>query len=379
MRLGSQRTILGATGMMTVGWLLGVVLAGGQAPPEQKPLMSDEVFKNVQVLKGIPVNEFMGTMGIFSAALGMSCEDCHAADDRKWENFAVDNPRKRMARRMIQMMAAINRDQFGGRQLVTCFSCHRGADRPKVTPDLTALYGPPPPDPNDILTQAPGAPSADQVLDKYLQAVGGAERLAKLTTFVATGTSAGYGPESEKRRLEIFAKAPGQRTVIIHTDNGDSTTTYDGRSGWIAAPLRPVPVLTLSGQDLEGVKLDAELSFPARIKQVLGNWRVGISSTIGDRDVQVVQGTSAGGVIATLFFDDQSGLLLRMIRYSDSPVGRIPFQVDYADYRDVSGVKMPFRMTVTWLDGRENFELSEVRANVPVDLAKFAKPAAPPQ
>jgi hypothetical protein len=63
------------------------------------------------------------------------------------------------------------------------------------------------------------------------------------------------------------------------------------------------------------------------------------------------------------------------VRYTDSPVGKIPVQVDYSDYRDVSGVKMPFKFTMTWLDGRDNFELTQVRANVTIDAAKFAKPA----
>src|ERR1700687_6481493 len=76
----------------------------------QKPQLAEEVFKNIQVLKGIPVDEFMSTMGIFSAALGMSCENCHAADDRDWANYAGDNtPKKRTARGMVMMMAAINK------------------------------------------------------------------------------------------------------------------------------------------------------------------------------------------------------------------------------------------------------------------------------
>jgi photosynthetic reaction center cytochrome c subunit len=362
--------------------LLGAALASGQAVPEPKPQRAEEVFKNIQVLKGIPVDEFMSTMGVFSAALGMSCEDCHAANDSKWENFALDtSPRKLRARGMIQMMSAINKSYFGGRQVVTCYSCHRGSDRPKVTASLANLYGAgPPEEPDDIIAQAPGQPPADQILDKYLQALGGAQRLANLTSFVAKGTNSGYGPEGGKRPVEIYAKAPGQRTTVIHTDNGDSTTTCDGSAGWIAAPLRPVPVLTLTATDLDGAKLDAELAFPARIKQALGRWRVGFPATIDDRDVQVVQGTTAGGVIATLYFDAESGLLVRLVRYSNSVVGRIPTQIDYADYRDVSGVKMPFRWTVTWLDGRENFELSEVLANTPIEAAKFTKPApsAPP-
>ena len=377
MKLGSRQSTLAAAGTVLV-CLLSVPLARGQAGPEQRPQMAEDVFKNVQVLKGIPVDQFMATMGFFSASLGMSCEDCHSADDRNWEGFAVDNPRKRTARKMITMMAAINRDNFGGRQIVTCYSCHRGGDRPRVTPDLHALYGAlPPADPNEVIAQAPGAPSADQVLDKYLQALGGPQRVAALTSFVATGTSAGYGPESEKRPVEIFAKAPGQRTLIIHTSNGDNTTTYDGRAGWIAAPLRPVAVLALTGQELDGARLDGELCFPARIKQALGRWRVGFPATIDDREVDVVQGTTAAGVIATLYFDKETGLLVRMVRYTDSPVGRIPTETDYADYREVSGVKMAYKWTTIWLDGREAFELSNVRPNVPIDAAKFAKPAPP--
>jgi hypothetical protein len=95
-----------------------------------------------------------------------------------------------------------------------------------------------------------------------------------------------------------------------------------------------------------------------------------------DREVQVVQGTS-GGKIATLYFDAESGLLVRQLRYASSPVGRMPTQIDYSDYREVSGVKIPFRWTMLWLDGRESFEATEVQANAAIDAAKFAKPAPP--
>jgi len=356
--------------------LLGCALAYGQAAPEPKPPMAEEVFKNVQVLKGIPVDEFMGTMGIFSAALGMSCENCHAANDSKWENYAGDNTaRKRTARAMVGMMAAINKTYFGGRQVVTCFACHRGGDHPKTTPELDVIYGANTSDElDDAVEQAPGAPSADEILNKYIQAIGGAERLARITSFVAKGTSSGYGPESAKRPIEIYAKAPNQRSMIIHTDNGDSTTTTDGRAACISAPLRPVAVLPLTGGELEGAKLDAALSFPGQVKQALTRWRSGAPSIIDDSKVLVVQGTTAGGSIATLYFDPDTGLLVRMRRYAASPVGRMPTQFDFSDYRDVAGVKMPFKWTMTWLDGRENVELSEVQPNVSIDAAKFAKP-----
>jgi hypothetical protein len=276
---------------------------------------------------------------------------------------------------MIQMMASINQGSFGGRQVVTCYSCHRGADKPKVTPSLAAIYSAPPPEePPDIITAAPNAPSADQLFDKYLQALGGPQRLAGLTSFVAKGTSVGYGPEGTMRPIEIYAKGPDQRTTVIHTLDGDSTTTFDGRNGWVAAPHRPVAVLPLTGGDLGGIKLDAELSFPARIKQALGNWRVGAPTTIDDRDVQVVQGSNGAGTLATFYFDSSSGLLVRLVRYADSRVGRLPTQFDYADYRDVAGVKMPFKAKMTWLDGFEDMTLTEIQPNVAIDAAKFAKP-----
>lgn len=136
-------------------------------------------------------------------------------------------------------------------------------------------------------------------------------------------------------------------------------------------------MLALAGEDLDAARIEAELSFPARIKQALGGWRVGFPATIDEHDVQVVQGTSAGRVVATLYFDAESGLLLRLVRQTDSPVGRIPTQIDYSDYRAVSGVKMPFRWTVTWLDGRATIELSDIQPNAPIDGAKFARPSTP--
>jgi photosynthetic reaction center cytochrome c subunit len=368
--------LLGAAGLAILS-LVSVASVRGQAGMDQKPPMAEEVFKNVQVLKGIPVNQFMGTMGIFSAALGFSCEDCHTASDRGWDVYAIDtNPKKRTARRMVTMMTEINRANFGGRQVVTCYTCHRGNDRPAVTLNMATLYAERPSENADVIPAFPGAPSSDQVLDKYVQALGGAH-LAGVTSFVAKGTSVGYGPEGDKRPFEIFAKAPGQRLAITHTLDGDSATVFDGRGGWVAAPHRPVPVLALTGQDLDGAKLDADLAFPSRIKDALTKWRVGPSEPIGGRDAQVVQGTGANGALATLYFDKESGLLVRQVRYADSPVGRIPTLIDYSDYRDVSGVKMPFQWTVAWLDGQDTVQLTEVRANAAIDAAKFARPASP--
>jgi photosynthetic reaction center cytochrome c subunit len=379
MKLAWRRSVLCAMGT-TVVYLLGVASADGQAGQEQKPLMAEDAFKSVQLLRGITVSQFMATMGFFSAALNANCTFCHGMESGgSWARYADDTPRKQTARRMILMMATINQTNFAGRRVVTCYTCHRGSERPKVTPSLAEVYGTPVlEEPEEILEQAPGAPSAEQVLDKYIQALGGAQRVGSLTSLVAKGTYQGYD-DPEKRSVELFAKAPGQRTTIVHTPGGDSTSVYDGRSGWVTAPetVTPVPVIPLTGGDLDGAKVDADLCFPAGIKKTLSEWRVGFPTTIDDRHVQVVQGTSAWGSPVKLYFDATSGLLLRQVRYTNVPVGRVPTQIDYADYRDVSGVKIPFRWTVTWVDGRATTELGEVKPNVPIDAAKFAKPAPP--
>jgi outer membrane lipoprotein-sorting protein len=360
--------------------LLGAPRTGGQAESPQKPLIAEQYFKNVQVLRGMPVKEFMDTMGFFAASLNENCTFCHVEESSgDWTKYADDNANKQTARKMILMMKAINQSYFGGRRMLTCYSCHRGGETPRVTPNLAEQYSAPVlEEPDEITEQAAGAPSPDQILDKYIQALGGAQRLASLTNFVAKGTYQGYD-DPEKRAIDIYAKAPAERAIIVHTPNGDSTTTYDGSSGWTAAPDsdQPMPVMTLTGGDLQGAKVDASLSFPGGIKQVFTQWRAGFPTTINDRDVHVVQGSNPGQSPVKFYFDEQSGLLVRVVRYTNLPVGLNPTQIDYADYRDVSGVKIPFRWTVTWTDGRSVTELNQVQPNAAIDAAKFAQPAPP--
>jgi len=388
MKLRSRRTILGAVGMTAV-CLLGAALAGGQAgqapaaaPAAQRPPMAEQAYKNIQVLRGIPVDEFLGTMGFMAASTGLNCTHCHSGNDYTVESYAADTIElKQTARKMVVIMNTINQSFFGGRQVVTCWTCHQGEQVPRNAPNLLAQYsGITPYEPEDALEQAPGMPAANEILDKYIQAVGGAQRANALSSIVARGTNAGYGPEAEKRPMELYARAAGQRMVVTRTDSGDSSTTYDGTNAWSVLPHRPTPdpVLPLTGDDLAGAKLDTELLFPGRIKQSLIEWRTGFPFTLGDKDVMVVQGrTAAGRPLVKLMFDDETGLLVRQLRYTASPIGRVPTQIDYEDYREVAGVKIPHKWTVTWTGFRETFELTNVQANAAIPAARFAKPAPP--
>ena len=275
------------------------------------------------------------------------------------------------------MVTAINRENFNGRTVVTCWTCHRGSNRPAATPALDTVYGTPVIEPADILPQAPQVPSADEIFTKYIEALGGAARLATVTGYAATGKSRAYGEFGSGYPIEIFAKAPNQRATFVHTATGDLARTFDGRAGFVINPLTVVGQMALTATELDGAKLDAELSFPGQIKGTLSNWRVSTPTTLNDREVQVVQGSNAAGLVATFYFDKQTNLLVRMVRYANSVIGRVPTQVDYSDYRDVGGIKMPFHWVFLWLNGQDDFVLSEVRLNVPIEAAKFTPQAAP--
>src|ERR1700730_9908229 len=172
-----------------VAFLLAVVSAGAQ----QKAQLSENVFKSVQVLRGLPVDEFMDTMGMFASSLGYDCASCHDQEiSSNREAFAVTTPAIQRARQMILMMNGLNRANFGGEQRVSCFTCHRGSYRPEIVPNLALQYGELTDDPNAMIILPTRGASAAPVLEKYIQALGGAERLAKLTSFVAKGTYTGF-------------------------------------------------------------------------------------------------------------------------------------------------------------------------------------------
>ena len=360
---------------------LGAGQAAAAAPAVPPALLSEQVFKNVQALKGISAADFMGTMGIMSASLGFDCSECHNAAGTDQVDWAHDTPRKVIARRMVNMVTAINRDNFGGRQMVTCWSCHRNRDKPLVTPSLDYVYGTPGLEPDDLVpASVPGLRLAAEIVDKYIQAIGGAPRLASITSITATGTSVGFGGFGGGGAVQFYAKAPDQRTTVIEFKDAPgrdaSIRSFDGKIGWIKTPLTVLGEYQVVGNELDGARLDAQLTFPGQIKQVLTNLRTLQPATIDGKSVDVVQGNGPGRIFVTMFFDKQTGYIVRTVRYAASPIGRMPTQVDYSDYRDVGGVKIPFKYTFAWLDGRDAFQLNDVKVNLPIDAAKFGKPTS---
>jgi photosynthetic reaction center cytochrome c subunit len=355
---------------------LTFAIAGGQAqsaPPQapaapSKPKLTQEQFKNIQVLKDLPAEQLIPAMQFISASLGVECEFCHVqgAFDKD------DKKTKKTAREMITMMMAINKENFEGHREVTCFTCHRGSNDPVGTPIISDSA--PKPEAENAAAAAKPLPTSDAILDKYLQAVGGREALEKITSRVEKASlSVPGGPEVP---IDIFAKAPDKRISIMHMREGDSVTAFDGHQGWLSNPGRPTR--PMSDQDNNVAKLDADLHFAADVKQIFSSFQVRDSEKIGDREVYLVVGKNDDQPPVRLYFDAESGLLVRMVRYTETPLGRNPSQVDFADYRQADGVKIPYRWTLARPGQRFTIQVTEVKQNVPVDDSQFAMPGERP-
>ena len=343
----------------------------GEKPlPGGSPQTAEAVFKNIQVLKGVSSDQLIPAMRFIAASLGVECNYCHVPD-----HFDKDDKKpKQIARDMMRMMFAIDKDSFEGNREVTCYSCHRGSLKPEAVPVVEAQV------PRKSQTTAAPAeeklpvnmPTSDQLLDHYVRALGGAAAIEQVTSLKGHGTITLGG---EVIRFEVFTQNPDKQAVIRHMPAGDSMTVFNGHDGWSSMPGRAVR--DLQGADLDAAQMDADPHFPLHIKQAFAELRVEYPENIGDREAYVVSGIRNGQPPVKLYFDEQSGLLERLVRYAPSPFGLIPTQIDYGDYRNVDGVETPFRRTVAQPGESFAFQVEQLRQNVPIDDAIFAKPTAP--
>ncbi len=346
-------------------------LAQAPVASPQSPKLSEQEFKNIQALKGVPADQVIPAMQFIAASLGVDCEYCHVehAPDKD------DKKQKVTARKMIGMMMAINKENFEGHREVTCYSCHRGSTDPVGTPLIGMEDGAPQTREAGRSTEhKTDLPAADQLLDKYLAAIGGAEALQKITSRVQKGMLSGFA--GQQFPMDIYSKVPDKRISTMHLKNGDSITAFDGKQGWLGVPGR-VHMMTAAEND--AVRIDADLYFPLHVKTMFQKFRVDAGEKIDGHETYVVVGRTEGRPPLRLYLDKETGLLLRLVRFAETPLGRNPTQIDYSDYRDANGVKIPFRWTLARPGNRFTIQVEKVEQNVPIEDAKFVPPpAAPP-
>jgi len=332
-------------------------------PPSEKP--AEQVYKNIQILKGTPANQITPSMQFMSSSLGVRCDHCHVEGA-----FEKDDKKpKQTARAMMKMVAQLNQSDFKGQKGVTCYSCHRGALRPRRTPAVLDQNAPP--RRASATTLAEGA--ADKTaFNNLIQAAGGSSALEAITSQVATG-SMDLGNEV-RFPIEILLKRPGMRSMIVHLPNGDSVEVESGESGWSVVPGRPLHVM--SRQEVEAAWADANPVFLEQLASKFAEVRVQTDKEIEGKKVTAIRAGNPNQVPVRLYVDQQTGLLLRIVHYVETPLGRNPTQLDYSDYRDVAGTKQPFHWTVSTPQGHYAVQLEKVEVNVPLPDSRFAKPQA---
>jgi zinc protease len=217
-------------------------------------------------------------------------------------------------------------------------------------------------------------PSADQIIDKYVQAIGGKAAIEKQTSRVSKGSFElpAFGASGT---AEIFEKAPNKGLAVITVAGfGVVQEGFDGKVGWGQDPQNGLR--EKSGAELAAAKLDAEFHKPTKIKQLYPKLAVKGKDKVGDHEVYVVEATPVEGSAETWYFDTTTGLMLRRDTVREGPQGRQEIQEFLDGYKEVDGVKLPFSIRQVTTAFTIDIKIEEVNHNVPIDDAKFNKPAA---
>ncbi|MGA8153002.1 MAG: c-type cytochrome [Terriglobales bacterium] len=364
---------LGAHSMLLTRHVFLILLAlsticGAQSSPAAtSSKTAEQVYKNIQVLKGVPADQLIPAMQFITASLGVQCDFCHI--ENAFNKDDKDN--KQTARKMMRMMFAINKDNFDGHQKVTCYACHRGAHKPVAIPvigeEAVQLA-------SEEKTNAAGLPTSDKIIEKYLQAVGGVNARGRDSTRLQKGM---LSVGAAQFPVEVLSKGPGNRIATVHFPTGESVTGFNPQVGWLSTPGRGVH--EMSPAEVDAARLDADPQFAVDVRQLFKELRLQSQENIDSRPTYVVLGMRDDHPPVQLYFDEESGLLVRLLRYVDTPLGLNPAQIDYADYREVDGMRIPFRWTIARPSGRFTIQIDQMQQNVPLDDARFAMPVEPTQ
>jgi hypothetical protein len=353
---------------------LGFIHRGHAQQPPQGDKPVEQTRKNIKVLTGLPDSQLIPVMQFISSSLGVDCAYCHVVPQFEKD----DKPAKNTARQMIQMQFAINKENkaiFGDTGAITCYTCHRGRPEPQVMPMLPhaeasgARSG-------EAKTVAEPLPTVDEVLAKYAQAMGGEAALRKLTSRVMKGTQT--GADGSPAPLETYQVAPDKLATTMTGKQGPMMTGYNGSVGWQKGPRGQ---RQMAGAQLEQMKMSADFYGDFKIKEFYPNLSVAGREMIGERDTIVLVSRPPGARMQKLYFDARTGLLVRILTVLNTMVAPVPSQLDFEDYRDVDGVKLPFVMRYSPVEARDAWtrRYTEIKHNVAVDDTKFNPPPAEKQ
>ena len=370
--------------LLTIG-AIGIVVCtpttAAQTQQADKPV--EQTRKNIQVLKGLKESELYQVMNFMAVSLGEQCTFCHVTNGKdpktgqtNWVWESDEKPEKQAGRRMIQMVMMINgSDKADFRQnSVTCFTCHRGQTTTVGLPSMPlaksgheGLNDPKPP------AAAPRArPSVDEIFARYVQAVG-AEKAASTKTLVLKGTR--VASQNRNWPNELTWAAPDKIFSVSTLPNATVKQAVTGDKGWV---LNGTNLQALTTAQVAGARRGLEEIFKAvKVTRVSGMQLAGIEKIDG-REMWVVV-SSTPETTTSYDFDAETGLLRRRLTINHTAALPIPDQLDFEDYRDVDGVKLPFIIRRSAIDTYDSWTrtFTEIKRNVVVDDSLFAEPVVP--
>jgi hypothetical protein len=375
--------IAGLLSMVSIGVVVSTRTTRAQAQQADKPI--EQTRKNIQVLKGLKESELYRTMNFMAVSIGEECDFCHVVKGRDpksgqriWEWESDEKPEKQAGRRMLQMVLLINGSNKVDftQNSVTCFTCHRGQTTTVGLPPMPlaksgheGLLQKPitPPKP-------PARPSVEEIFARYLQAIGGANASSAKTLFMK-----GTRVASQNRNVpnEITLSFPDKLLVVTPTPQGSVRQILSGDNGWI---LSGTNLRTLSSTEVSDARRGLQALFgiikvaPSPGMQLAG------AEKIDGRDMWVVAKSTPERLVS-YDFDAETGLLRRTRTVNHALALPIPEQIDFEDYRDVDGVKLPFIIRSSAIDTYDSWtrRFTEIKRNVPVDEKTFGKPEVPPK
>jgi len=361
--------------------------ARSQSPGGDKPV--EQVRKNIQVLKGLPDSQLFLLMNFVGDSLGVNCDYCHVKgaknpqtgeDTWVWEND--DKPTKSVAREQMRMTLELNRTNFKGQQAVTCYTCHRGSTRPERMAPL------PPRDyfsePLQLQTKSV-LPTAQEVIAKYLSAVGANRQDILSKAIVMTGTVEKVVRANASGPIEIIFKPPNKARMTDKLASGVITRGTNGATAWAQTSKG---VTQVTGENLRVMKASPTTTIasdglfgPIKIPDSLTQAKLTGIAQVNDREAYAVSVEGSPTQSIQLFFDVETGLLLRRVNVTNTMLGPLNVQWDFSDYRDVTGIKLPFLIRTADVSAYDTVvrRFSEIKIDpaIPDTIFDLPKTAAP--
>ena len=357
---------------------------------QEKTVAQAGLQKNIRVLGDLPASQFLPVMVYFAASMGRDCDICHVKNNGQWDFPADTKPEKNTAREMIKMVLGTNKSFFKGNTEVGCYTCHRGRNNPQGVPTLPLpILSPPanqvgprpggaetPGQPQPSASPRPSPPSGDEIINKYITAIGGQAAIDKIKTRTMKGSM--VAANGQTIAYEIDQMAPDKGYEVYTQRGGTTELVFNGDIGWLKNPQR---VQEITGKPLADLRVSMQIFRNLRLKEQYPQIRFGGRDKVGDRDAVVLNVTTADNHPERLYFDAETGLLLRRSTVLQTMIGIIPEQTDFQDYRDVDGVKLPYTIIQATANGSNpttTRKFEEIKLNLAIDETKFKMPPATP-